>query len=393
MTLRETLKPLRIALTDEALLRALQELQREPEYLLVPPEGLGALVGKADFFVLDDDTAIRFLGGRSEETWPGVVVTARDGESVPASFRQGLADDLLVLPLRALDVERVIRAHDYVQALRGLEESSRGVEGLVRRLQEDISLAQKIQRRLIRERFPPFGALSLRSRYWCGLKSGGDYFDFFELPGGAQAGVILSDSSSYSLSTSLLGALMQFFARERGADPEEPQRAAQALFDKVREGMKEADHLSLLYGVFDRRSYSLRLTAHGAVFLAKRSPDGRIEWAARGERPPLSLGMPPLAAAGEIVLEPGDRLMACSDGWGPALGEGVPALMERFLGREGEAQDIVDGMAFALRSALEKRGEQPPRAADEFPLPPDDCSVLVFDLASRALRLAPGGSR
>ncbi len=381
-------RSLRIALTDKELLSSLQALHSEPEFILSTHEELSALVGKVDTFLLDDDSAIRFLGTRSEHSWPSVIVVATEGQGIPASFRQGLVDDMLVLPARALDLERMLRTNELVQSLRVLEESSRGVSDLVIRLQEDICLAQKIQRRLIREKFPALGPLSVKSKYWCGLKSGGDYFDLFEFPGESHAGLILSDSSSYSLSTSLIGSLMQFSVHVGRDELDNPARIVQSLWGKMHEGIKEKDKLSLLYGILDRKTYAFKFVSVGGVYLAKRGKDGKISWGSRGESAPLSLAQPNVPPAGELMLEPGDRLMACSDGWSEALEMPMTAFMEEYLGRAEESQALMNDMAFRLRRKLEKESEEPLTAEDDFPMPPQDCSVLVMDLAQNVLRLA-----
>lgn len=383
-------KKTRIAATNAKLIESLRSLHAEPEYLLSAPDpaSLGKMAEKADLFLLDDETAIRFLGSFSEESWPCVVVTAEEGQGIPASFRQGLVDDMFVLPPRALDVERVLRNHEMMKSLHVLEESSRGVGDLVHRLQEDIQLAQKIQRRLIREKFPALGPVSVKSKYWCGLKSGGDYFDFFEFPGGTHAGLILSDSSSYSLSTGLIGSLMQFSVHLGRDELDDPARIVRALWGKMQESVKEKDRLSLLYGILDRRTYALKFVACGPVFLAKRGKNGHISWGARGEHGPLTLASGKVPEAGEISLEPGDRLMVCSDGWGEALGLEVSGFVEECLSRSEESQELMTDIAFRLRRKLESESEEELKAEDEFPMPPQDCSVLVLDIATNLLRLA-----
>jgi hypothetical protein len=377
-----TRKPTRIAMTDPSLLERLRKLRPGTEFLACDPGSLGGT--EADFFLLDDETAIRFLGANSGDAWPSVVVVAEEGGSLPAAYREGLADDLLVLPARALDLDRLIRGQELLQALRRLEQGSHGMAGLVKRLREDISLAQKIQRRLIREKFPPLGPLSVKSKYWCGLKSGGDYFDLFDFPGGSHAGLILASSSSYALSTSLIGALMQFPLNTE--ERESSERIAQALLGKVRATMKEKERLSFFCGIFDRRAYSLRFVDCGGVFLAKRSKDGAVTWAAKGERPPFSPGNSLVPAAREVSLEPGERLLLCSEGWSEALEAPVPEVMGKFLQAGTGAQELMNELGFRLRRQLEKAGEE----SEEFPMPPQDCSVLVFDLAGNALRLAKG---
>ncbi len=379
-------KPIRIAMTDPALLEKLRAFHQEPrpiDFISTSPDSLAGL--QADLFLLDDETAIRFINTRTEKVWPSVVVVVNERQGVPSSYLQGLVDDLLVIPARRLDLERVLRNYEYMHALRDLEESSRGVADLVKRLQEDISLAQKIQRRLIRDKFPPLGPLAVKSKYWCGLKSGGDYFDLFEFPGGTHAGLILSNSSSYSLSTGLIGALMQFSLQVGRDELENPQRIAQALFDRVKETMKERDKLSLLCGVLDRKTYALRFVACGPIFMAKRGSGGQISWATKGGQA-LSLADPKIPGFREISLVPGDRMLVCSDGWATALAQPMPVLMENFLSTGSDSQELLNEMGFRLRRELEK-GEEA-KAADDFPMPPQDCSALVFDLAANTLRLA-----
>jgi serine phosphatase RsbU (regulator of sigma subunit) len=383
-----TKAPARIVLTDLLLLKQLVALRLEADFIGVKFGELPDHVGKTDLFLLDDETAIRFLGALSEKTWPSVVVTALEGDPMPAAYRQGIVDDLLVLPARALEVQRMIRAHEMMQALHNLEETSHGVGELVHQLQEDITLAQKIQRRLIREKFPAMGPISVKSKYWCGLKAGGDYFDFFELPGDTHAGLILSDSSSYGLSTSLIGSLMQFSTHVGHEDYGDPARIVEALVGKLRSGMKEKDKLSLLYGILDRKTYAFRFVSAGGVFLAKRSKDGQITWASRGEHLPFTSARTAMPASGELMLEPGDRLLLCSDGWGEALGESNVSIVEELLSGKKDPQDLMNELAFRLRRALEKNTEEPSAAEDDFPMPPQDCSILMFDLAANVLRLA-----
>jgi sigma-B regulation protein RsbU (phosphoserine phosphatase) len=386
--LRSDSAPARIAATDRKLVATLEALRTGATFVTCAPGDLDSLVGKVDIFLLDDDTAIRFLGSRSENTWPSVVVTAPEEGSVPAAFRQGIVDDLLSLPPRAIDVERMIRGHALMRALHELEESSHGVGELVRRLQEDIRLAQKVQRRLIREKFPALGPLSVKSKYWCGLKSGGDYFDVFELPGGTHAGVILADSSSYALSTALIGSLVHFSVHVGREDYTEPGRVVSALLAKLRETMKEKDKLSLFYGILDRKTFELRFVSFGGVFLGRRSKEGAVEWISRGENPALGATGGGVPAAGSVMLVPGDRLVACSDGWGTALGGDSASVVGAALSGAGDAQELLNDLAFRLRRKLESESDEPVNAESEFPMPPEDCSVLVFDLAQGTLRLA-----
>lgn len=378
---------IRIASSDKVLLKNFSEFSRDCQALEVDSRDICSRLGEADLFLLSDEEAIEVTQNCDSDSRPTLVVKVSEGEALPLSYAGGLVDDLLTLPLRAHDVERVLRMHESMQTLKAVELTSRAVPQLVKKLQEDVQLAQKIQRRLIREKFPPMGGLNVKSKYWCGLKAGGDYFDVFEFPDGNNVGVILSDSSSYAVSTNFIGSLMQFSVHVSQDDLADPSRIVSALFGKVKECMKEADRFSILYGILNRKTYQFRYVDCGPVFAAHRAQEGGLQWVSKGENPPLTLSSSLIPPFREISLEPGDRMMLVSDGWAEALGDSGPVVLETFLSGV-DTQEVINSMAFRLRKSVEKIYDLEPGAEEDFPMPPQDCSVLLFDLAKNVLRLA-----
>lgn len=345
-------------------------------------------LAEADLFLLTDSQAVEIALHCETAYRPTLVVLAGENEPLPRSFAEGMVDDLVILPLRALDVERILRMHEQMQVLHRVEQTSRAVPALVKKIEEDIQLAQKIQRRLIKEKFPPMGGLNVKSKYWCGLKAGGDYFDVFEFPDGNHVGVILSDSSSYSLSTQFIGSLVQFSVHVGQDDLSDPARIVAALHAKLRENMKEKDRFSILYGILNRKTYQFRYVDCGSVFAGLRGANG-IQALSQGDNPALTLAKMSIPATKEVALEPGDRMMLLSDGWAESTGTPVPGLMKEFL-RDADAQDVLNEMAFRLRREVEKASGDEISPDEGFPMPPQDCSVLIFDLAKNVLRLARG---
>jgi phosphoserine phosphatase RsbU/P len=378
---------IRIASSDLSLLK--EFCLHAGDTTPVPMAGaeLTARLADADLFLLSDEEAVRVAEANSEAR-PTLITVADETAPLPASFKGGVVDDLLVRPLRPLDVERILRAHGQAQSLRAMEETSRAVPALLEKLQQDIQLAEKIQRRLIREKFPAIGGLSVKSKYWCGLKAGGDYFDVFEFPDGVHVGIILSDSSSYGLSTNFIGSLMQFSVHVGQDDVSDPARIVAALYGKLREEMKDKDRFNVFYGILSRKTYQLRYVECGSVFAAVKGAEGKVSWAARGENAALTKADGAVPAAKEVALEPGDRLLLASDGWSESLGQPSHALVEKFLNGPGDAQDLMNEMAFHLRKGVVKHFELDDAEEEDFPMPPQDCSVLVFDVAKNVLRLA-----
>ncbi|MGE3260220.1 MAG: PP2C family protein-serine/threonine phosphatase [Bacteriovoracia bacterium] len=378
---------MRICTTNESLLQELKASLPDVKCVHVKSADLPRHLGEADIFILDD-ASMRALGDKRDSSAHATFVTfCAEKDALPMSYEEGIADDLLLLPLRPLDLGRIVRMHELLQALRDAEESSQAIPKLVKQLQEDITLAEKIQRRLIRDKFPPIGGLSIKSKYLCGLKSGGDYFDVFEFPDGLHVGILLTDCSSYSLSSSLLGALMQFSVNFAAAELEDPSLIVRSLLTKLRDGMKEKDRLSIFYGILDRKTYRLRYVDCGSVFALQKKATGALAWGTKGDRAPLTKDKGEVPATRELMLEPGDRLLIASDGWSEAVGEQQPNLLEGILGEDREAHDLINELSFRLRRNVAKEQGEADDDGD-LPMPPQDCSILLLELGKNVLRLA-----
>jgi serine phosphatase RsbU (regulator of sigma subunit) len=190
--------------------------------------------------------------------------------------------------------------------------------------------------------------------------------------------MVLTDSSSYGLSSAVLGALVRVANRIST----EQARSSVDTVTKIREELlatlKEKDKLSLFYGVLSRKDYRLRYLNLGTS-CAFYAPNGR------GFEPLRSQGQPITRASGEIgvkeielALEPGSRLVLVSDGFVDALeGPGrVKELLDTLRGKE--PSDSLNELTFKLKASY--RGE------DE--MPPQDCTGVVLDLDTRLIRLA-----
>ena len=125
----------------------------------------------------------------------------------------------------------------------------------------------------------------------------------------------------------------------------------------------------------------------GSVFAIHRNAHGAHTWIANGKSPALEKGRAQIGAVKETLLEPGDRFVLCSDGWNEGLGGTFEKTLAGFLGTHPESQDLLNEMAYALRKGVEKDLDQDEKT-EEFPMPPQDCSVLIFDVAKNLLRLA-----
>lgn len=366
---------IRIGVSSESIKKSIQIFAKELKAELQLVEAEYAAIKSFDIIFAEDSfmQKLSFPNGSRPSLY---VCISEDRHDLPQSFLDGIADDLYILPGRRLDFFSKIRLHESIKALRELEHSSVAIPGLVEKLQEDLLLAQKIQRRLIRDKFPVMGALSIKSKYWCGMKSGGDYFDVFEFADKNFIGVLLSDSSSYALSTKFLSTLMQITG-VGGNDSANPSAIVTRLFGSLKDEMKEADHLSVFYGVIDKKTYTMRYVNCGT---AQAYVQGKKSfWLSGTNTETLKRDSSHVPAPSEIALEPSDRLVLFSDGWKEALPKDT---LKKFIesNAAAEAQQLVNDMSFQLKKNM--------GGGDNDALPAEDCSLLIFDMAKNVLRLA-----
>ena len=379
-------KKLCMGFQDKILLEKAKSFFPEAEYRLVGPDD--ANLDNISIVFLNDELIANYYPKVKSADRPTFVATTHESASLSKSFLEGIADDLITLPLRAHDLSRVIRFHDFILSLRELESSSLAVPDLVYRLQEDIHLAQKIQRKLIKDKFPSMGGLNIKAKYWCGLKAGGDYFDVFEFPGGSHYGILLTDCSSYSLSSHVISSLIHSSMHQGAMNLDNPREVLSGLFQKIKTGMKDTDIFSIFFGIINRNTLQLRYVDCGAQSLCHRRAKDDLKWLERGKNPPLTLASQNLPETEELSLDPGDRLFLFSDGFKREF----PTLENMVSGLEGknlDAQDFLNEISFKLRKGIELKDGEPFLSMDpDAPLPEEDCSVMVFDVAKNTLRLA-----
>src|SRR5690606_2901262 len=112
----------------------------------------------------------------------------------------------------------------------------------------------------------------VKSRYFAGLKSGGDHFDLAESTAGNRVSLLLSDSSSYGLSSAFLSTLMRLTMKLSRDEPRSSLDTVKIMYEEVVRTLKDSDHLSISYGVLSRKDYILKylLLGSSGLFHARK---------------------------------------------------------------------------------------------------------------------------
>jgi hypothetical protein len=295
-----------------------------------------------------------------------------------AMIQSGQADDVLLYPFRPLELLARFRHYQQILMWNEVQQLNTSFSEVVGRLKEDLELAARLQKSQAPIRFSDVKGFKAISRYLAGMKSGGDYFDLAESPSGNQLSIVLSDSSSYGLSSAVLSVLMRVAMKLSAEDARSCEETVQRIRQEILATLHERDRLSLFYGVISRKDYVLRYLnlGSGSAFYA---PPKRSFAALATQGEPITRKMlsgPARGTGAELALEPEGRLAFISDGFVEASG-GSPQMVELLNQfRERELGDTVNELVFRVKSKFTPEND----------MPAQDCTAVILDVDARVLR-------
>lgn len=295
----------------------------------------------------------------------------------PQALLDGRVDDVLVAPFRPLEVLSKLRHYQQILMWDEVNQLNASFQDVIGRFQEDLKFAERLQKSKLPIRFPEVRGFKITNRYLAGMRSGGDHFDLAESREGHQLSLVLSDSSSYGLSSSVLNVLMRVAMKLSVDEVRSSRDTVKRIYEELVLTLNEKDKLSLFYGTVSRKDYKLRYVNFGTsrVFYAPPK-DQFIELPTHGGQITQTSGMPG-DGDGEISLVPEGRLALMSDGFIETVGG--PAAMVEFLNRyrDKESVDALNEMVFAVKSKFTEPDD----------LPEQDCTGIIFDVDARVMRV------
>ena len=224
------------------------------------------------------------------------------------------------------------------------------------RMEHEMSIACEIQQQLLPTRFPQAAHFSMIGRNIACESVGGDYFDVIDLAGG-RYGFVVADVSGKGVTAAILASMLQgVFSATAGMDI-----PLQVLASRVNKYLCErsADdrYATLFYGVLDTSGRIDYINA-GHIPPLVRTSLGQVYRLASDNFP---LGMFDFAEyrSDRAVLQPGDFMIICTDGFSEAhnlrdelFGEaGMRDILQRFNGQTVE--ELNDAIQAGVREFTE----------------------------------------
>ena len=179
------------------------------------------------------------------------------------------------------------------------------------RLEEDLSMARKVQFRLMPQTMPDPAHAHLAARFVPARTIGGDLFDFLDYGDGRTA-IVLGDVSGKGAAAALYAALVSGIMRSLAAQRPSPAKMLALLNEQLQERKLDAQYVTMLFAIWNDSDRTLQVANAGAcqpLFCRGKEVESVN---ATG----IPLGMFPDVQYDEFTVptQPGDLIVFYSDG-------------------------------------------------------------------------------
>ncbi len=229
-----------------------------------------------------------------------------------------------------------------------------------------------IQRSLLPKAIPTIPSLNLAASYQTSQWAGGDYYDFFALPGG-KWGLLIADVSGHGTPAAVMMAITHAIAHGYPGPPASPGELLGHVNQRLatRYTAESGTFVTAFYGIYDptRRELTYSCAGHNPPRL-KRCEDGTV--ASLDVVSNLPLGLFPDLTFEEttLTLIPGDQVIFYTDGITEATdSSGAMFGMERLDEVLENCHLTADGLIHQVLEALDRFTGGLPAA--------DDRTILV----------------
>jgi sigma-B regulation protein RsbU (phosphoserine phosphatase) len=180
----------------------------------------------------------------------------------------------------------------------------------------ELRQVSEIQRSLLPRTIPPIPNLGLATSYQTSRWAGGDYYDFFPLPGD-QWGLLIADVSGHGTPAAVMMAITHSVAHGYPGPPTPPGRLLAHVNERLARTYtgESGTFVTAFYGIFDPRSRTLTYASagHNPPRL-KRCADGSVASLDAAGGLPLGLFGDMSYDQAELRMVPGDQLVLYTDG-------------------------------------------------------------------------------
>ncbi len=255
---------------------------------------------------------------------------------------------------------------------------------LIGQISNELRTAAKIQKALVPTEFPTIPGFEFSTKFVPSPISGGDYFDIFEHEDKFRFGVVLANSSGYSMSALFLSVLIKMSGQLEARKGIPPNHILEHMASELVPNMEETDAANVFYGVIDRRTFELTYS-HAGNYVGLLVSQHKVK---KLEDSNVAIGKAfrPGIENRSISLNPHDKLVLCSEGVLKILNAKAEKFGEERLYKAilGASENDVHDLRNEIMIQIEKFSGGLELS--------QDITVLVLEVKDRVIKLAKSRS-
>jgi phosphoserine phosphatase RsbU/P len=180
------------------------------------------------------------------------------------------------------------------------------------RMERDLALARSIQMGLLPEGPPRLEGFDIAVSHRPSLEVGGDYYDFIALAPNTTLAVV-ADVEGKGVGSAMVMANLQATLHALVAHLHSLERLVESLNDMILTDTRGQKYMTMFVGLLDQTQRTLHYVNAGHVPPAVVRANGNVEYLREGG---MVVGLFPSVQfeRGQAKLEPGDVVVACTDG-------------------------------------------------------------------------------
>ncbi len=215
-------------------------------------------------------------------------------------------------------------------------------------LDHDLDLARRIQRQFLPDHPPTLDEFAFAVEYSPAQAVGGDFYDFIPLDRGRLA-VVVGDVSGKGIAAAIYAASVLAEVRGLVTIGDEPVRALHELNRRLASRDREGMFVTMALATLVAGTGELTVATAGHPLPLLRSRTGTVAPIGRIGSPPLGIDEHARFESHRYRLEPGDAVIAYTDGISEATGPG-----DELFGSDRLSQAVAasNGTAAGLRDAV-----------------------------------------
>ncbi len=284
--------------------------------------------------------------------------------------------------IKELEAELADRDRDLTTFRTELTKANLQLEKFIRQVAQELKIAGLIQKALVPTEFPNIPGFEFSTKFIPSPVSGGDYFDIFEHEDKFRFGIVVANSSGYSMSALFLSVLLKMTGQLEARKGTPPNQILGLMAKELVPNIQNNDRANVFYAVIDRRGFELSYSGAGQVIALLYSyADNKLR-RLDGVTAPFGKDFAGEFAVQTISLNPRDRVILCTEGVIKALNEKGEAFGEERLYRS-----VLSAPRLGVHELRNEILFQVEKFTGDKELP-QDLTVVVTEVKDRVIKLA-----